>query len=170
MASHSDEESFNWSGVGTATGALLSALVLLAMVFRSIWVPVKATAGYLLSVGAAFGVMVLVLSVAAVGLGELIPTANTRRAEILGEKRFNNHISRTNFVFQANTGHTLSVRRLDAERFELETASNDVRAGIPKLLNNTGNAPRPTPFTPPRREGKRLDSETGTDATDDAAR
>lgn len=31
------------------------SLVLLAMVFRSIWVPVKATVGYLLSVGAAFG-------------------------------------------------------------------------------------------------------------------
>lgn len=31
------------------------SLILLAMVFRSIWVPVKATAGYLLSVGAAFG-------------------------------------------------------------------------------------------------------------------
>lgn len=31
------------------------SLVLLAMVFRSVWVPVKATAGYLLSVGAAFG-------------------------------------------------------------------------------------------------------------------
>ncbi|MEJ3750724.1 MMPL family transporter [Actinomycetes bacterium KLBMP 9797] len=32
------------------------SLILLAMVFRSIWVPIKATAGYLLSVGAAFGV------------------------------------------------------------------------------------------------------------------
>jgi signal transduction histidine kinase len=32
MASRSDEESFNWSGVGTAFGALLAALVLLAMV------------------------------------------------------------------------------------------------------------------------------------------
>ncbi|TDO33971.1 RND superfamily putative drug exporter [Kribbella sp. VKM Ac-2527] len=31
------------------------SMVLLAMVFRSIWVPVKATFGYLLSVGAAFG-------------------------------------------------------------------------------------------------------------------
>jgi RND superfamily putative drug exporter len=31
------------------------SLILLAMVFRSIWVPVKATVGYLLSVGAAFG-------------------------------------------------------------------------------------------------------------------
>ncbi|MET8757772.1 MMPL family transporter [Lentzea sp. NPDC004782] len=31
------------------------SLILLAMVFRSIWVPVKATAGYLLSVAAAFG-------------------------------------------------------------------------------------------------------------------
>ncbi|WP_371403495.1 MMPL family transporter [Kribbella sp. NBC_00662] len=31
------------------------SLILLAMVFRSIWVPLKATFGYLLSVGAAFG-------------------------------------------------------------------------------------------------------------------
>ncbi|AMU75460.1 MMPL family transporter [Mycobacteroides abscessus] len=36
------------------------SLVLLAMVFRSIWVPIKATAGYLLSVGAAFGATSLV--------------------------------------------------------------------------------------------------------------
>lgn len=31
------------------------SLILLAMVFRSIWVPIKATVGFLLSVGAAFG-------------------------------------------------------------------------------------------------------------------
>ncbi|AEG43064.1 MMPL family transporter [Isoptericola variabilis] len=36
------------------------SLLLLTMVFRSIWVPVKATLGYLLSVGAAFGVVTLV--------------------------------------------------------------------------------------------------------------
>lgn len=36
------------------------SLILLAMVFRSIWVPVKATFGYLLSVGAAFGLTSLV--------------------------------------------------------------------------------------------------------------
>ena len=36
------------------------SLVLLAMVFRSVWVPIKATLGYLLSVGAAFGVVVAV--------------------------------------------------------------------------------------------------------------
>ncbi|MFD7023468.1 MMPL family transporter [Promicromonospora sukumoe] len=36
------------------------SLVLLAMVFRSIWVPVKATVGYLLSIGAAFGLTSLV--------------------------------------------------------------------------------------------------------------
>ncbi len=35
-------------------------LVLLTMVFRSLWVPVKASLGYLLSVGAAFGVVTLV--------------------------------------------------------------------------------------------------------------
>ncbi|MEV0893772.1 MMPL family transporter [Promicromonospora sp. NPDC050262] len=36
------------------------SLVLLAMVFRSVWVPVKATVGYLLSIGAAFGLTSLV--------------------------------------------------------------------------------------------------------------
>ncbi len=36
------------------------SLLLLTMVFRSLWVPVKATVGYLLSVGAALGVVTLV--------------------------------------------------------------------------------------------------------------
>ncbi|MGG7507852.1 MMPL family transporter [Plantibacter sp. YIM 135249] len=36
------------------------SLLLLTMVFRSIWVPIKATLGYLLSVGASFGVVALV--------------------------------------------------------------------------------------------------------------
>ncbi|SNR41779.1 putative drug exporter of the RND superfamily [Haloechinothrix alba] len=36
------------------------SLLLLAMVFRSIWVPIKASVGYLLSVGAAFGATALV--------------------------------------------------------------------------------------------------------------
>ena len=55
------------------------------------------------------------------------------------------------------------VRRLDAERFELEIAGNDLRAGIPLIIKNTGtgNAPRPTPFTAPKREGRRLDGESG---------
>ena len=48
------------------------------------------------------------------------------------------------------------VRRLDAERFDLELASNDVRAGIPLMY---GNAPKPTPFTAPRREGRALNAE-----------
>jgi RND superfamily putative drug exporter len=36
------------------------SLLLLAMVFRSVWVPIKATLGYLLSVGVAFGAVVAV--------------------------------------------------------------------------------------------------------------
>ncbi len=54
----------------TLTAALLPfglivvglSLVLLAAVFRSVWVPVKATVGYLLSLGAAFGATVLVFN------------------------------------------------------------------------------------------------------------
>ena len=36
------------------------SLILLTMVFRSIWVPIKATVGYLLSVAASFGIVALV--------------------------------------------------------------------------------------------------------------
>jgi glutathione-regulated potassium-efflux system protein KefB len=51
------------------------------------------------------------------------------------------------------------IRRRDAERFELEMAAGDVRAGIPLML---GNAPKPTPtpFTTPKREGQALSKET----------
>jgi RND superfamily putative drug exporter len=38
------------------------SLILLTMVFRSIWVPIKAAVGYVLSVGASFGVVALVFN------------------------------------------------------------------------------------------------------------
>ena len=49
------------------------------------------------------------------------------------------------------------VRRLDAERFALEVAAGDVRAGRPLIIGNTAPA-TPTPFTTPRRESQRLDA------------
>ncbi|AKC85435.1 monovalent cation:proton antiporter-2 (CPA2) family protein [Pseudoxanthomonas suwonensis] len=48
------------------------------------------------------------------------------------------------------------VRRLDAERFVLEVAAGDVRAGRPLIIGNTPPA-TPTPFTTPRRGSRRLD-------------
>ncbi|GGD42760.1 monovalent cation:proton antiporter-2 (CPA2) family protein [Pseudoxanthomonas indica] len=51
------------------------------------------------------------------------------------------------------------VRRLDAERFELEMAAGDVRAGIPLMRGNIPTKPTPTPFTPPRREARPLNEE-----------
>jgi glutathione-regulated potassium-efflux system protein KefB len=54
------------------------------------------------------------------------------------------------------------IRRRDAERFELEMAGGGLQAGASMMLNNTGTrvAPRPTPFTTPRREGQALNEET----------
>ncbi|HUD40509.1 MAG TPA: monovalent cation:proton antiporter-2 (CPA2) family protein [Dokdonella sp.] len=51
------------------------------------------------------------------------------------------------------------VRFRDAERFQLEVAAGDVRAGRSMMF---GNAPRPvpTPFTRPRREARALTAET----------
>ncbi|KAF1698101.1 potassium transporter [Pseudoxanthomonas jiangsuensis] len=49
------------------------------------------------------------------------------------------------------------VRRLDGERFDLEVAAGDIRAGRPLIIGNTAPA-TPTPFTTPRRESQRLDA------------
>ncbi len=52
------------------------------------------------------------------------------------------------------------IRRRDAERFELELASGgDLRAGIGSLLTNMPAAPKPTPFTLPKRSSKVLNED-----------
>ena len=55
------------------------------------------------------------------------------------------------------------VRQRDGERFALEIAAGDVRAGTPLIIGNTAPA-TPTPFTVPRRESKRLDPAAAADA------
>lgn len=54
-----------------------------------------------------------VLSVVAVGVGEVIPITNRMRAEALGERDRAVSSLRANFVFQTEGGRVLSVRRLD---------------------------------------------------------
>jgi glutathione-regulated potassium-efflux system protein KefB len=54
------------------------------------------------------------------------------------------------------------VRRLDAERFDLEVAAGDTRAGIPLLIGNTAPA-TPTPFTAPRRHSQVLNPSSQVD-------
>src|SRR5690606_25339533 len=54
------------------------------------------------------------------------------------------------------------VRSRDAERFALELASGDYQSGKSKLFVNTRPLPsRPTPFSPPRREGQALNEIPG---------
>ncbi|MBB2924854.1 MMPL family transporter [Cellulomonas cellasea] len=64
------------------------SFVLLTMVFRSLWVPLKATLGYLLSVGASFGVVALVFEhgVAAdlLGVGRLGPVISFMPIVLMG--------------------------------------------------------------------------------------
>jgi lipopolysaccharide export system permease protein len=57
--------------------------------------------------------MAALLSVAALGLSELVPVTNEMRAERLGERQNRMGSMRTNFVFQTGDGRVLSVRRLD---------------------------------------------------------
>ena len=65
-------------------------------------------------------ILASLLSVAAVGLGELIPVTTRKRLEVLGEKRYSTATFRTNFVFQAADGNMLAIRRLDSENDEMQ--------------------------------------------------
>src|SRR5690606_7122658 len=54
------------------------------------------------------------------------------------------------------------IRKLDAERFEMEVASNDSRAGARLVIGNRRQggapAPKPTPFVPPKRPSVALNA------------
>lgn len=64
-------------------------------------------------------VLSALLSLAAVGLGELIPITNRKRAETLGERMALSSTLRTNFVYQSDGGRVISARRLDVQQNEL---------------------------------------------------
>lgn len=64
-------------------------------------------------------VLATLLSGAALGLNELVPVTNERRAELLGERTSRAGMMRTNFVFQTEDGQVLSVRRLDPDLKEM---------------------------------------------------
>lgn len=64
-------------------------------------------------------VLAALLSVATIGLGEVIPAANQKRLTLVGEGQFVAGTLRTNFVFQTEAGYTLAARRLDAEHDQM---------------------------------------------------
>jgi lipopolysaccharide export system permease protein len=59
-------------------------------------------------------VLGVVLTLAAVGLSELVPVTNRLRAEVLGEST-RVRMSRADFVYRARDGRVFSIRRLDVE-------------------------------------------------------
>jgi lipopolysaccharide export system permease protein len=79
--------------------------------------------------------MAVLLTGAALGLSELVPVTNEKRAEILGERLNRAGMMRTNFVFITEEGHVLSIRRLDPQLNEmtgivLEQEGNDTRPAL----------------------------------------
>ena len=61
----------------------------------------------------------VVLSIAAFGLGELVPFTLGKRAELVGERQSKDRGPRLTFVYQTEREGVLSARRLDPERGEL---------------------------------------------------
>ncbi|WP_372393669.1 monovalent cation:proton antiporter-2 (CPA2) family protein [Xanthomonas sp. NCPPB 3582] len=62
------------------------------------------------------------------------------------------------------------IRRRDAERLDLEIAAGSVRAGTGLMYGNiTPTVPKPTPFTPPRRESRSLNRDALPQASEETA-
>jgi lipopolysaccharide export system permease protein len=57
----------------------------------------------------------MITSVGALGLGELIPTTNVRRSELLEEKKFKNSGQRVNFAYASETGRVYKIAVLNAD-------------------------------------------------------
>ncbi len=58
-------------------------------------------------------------SVLALGLGELVPLASRRSAELLGERAGRSRVLRTQFVYRADGGRAYAIRRLDTRDGEI---------------------------------------------------
>ncbi|HEY9256209.1 MAG TPA: monovalent cation:proton antiporter-2 (CPA2) family protein [Stenotrophomonas sp.] len=60
------------------------------------------------------------------------------------------------------------IRRRDAERFELEMAGGNLMDGARMMYGNQPGAPKPTPFTPPKRRSRTLNpDQVPVDAAED---
>lgn len=63
----------------------------------------------------------VLLALAALGLGELVPGASRRSAELLGERAIRGRTTRTQFVYRADGGRAYAIRRLDARSGEIHS-------------------------------------------------
>lgn len=72
--------------------------------------------------------LAFVLSGAAVGIGELVPVANQKRGEVLGERQRITSPFRLNLVFRTEDGQTLSATRLNADTREMNNVVLEGRA------------------------------------------
>jgi lipopolysaccharide export system permease protein len=92
--------------------------------------------------------LAVLLSSAALALGELVPVTNEKRAEVLGERQVRYGSLRLNFVFQTEDGSTISVRRLDPGAGEMNSIVIEHRGtrGAP-VLHQTAERGRWTPDT-----------------------
>lgn len=60
-------------------------------------------------------------SLFALGIGELVPGASRRSAELLGERAKRSRVARTQFVYRADGGRAYAIRRLDAQEGTLRS-------------------------------------------------
>ena len=74
----------------------------------------------------------VVLTVAALGLSELVPVANRMRAEVLGE-RSRSRTSRADFIYRAADGRVFSIRNLDVAGGRIDDISMEREGDEPRV-------------------------------------
>lgn len=87
-------------------------------------------------------VLGVLLSVAALALGELVPITNRLRAETLGERVSTRRNVRTQFVFGADGGRAYTIRRLVAETGRIDDLVIDREGTGPDYPTYRISAPR----------------------------
>ncbi|HLU24763.1 MAG TPA: LptF/LptG family permease [Longimicrobiales bacterium] len=74
----------------------------------------------------------IVFTLVGLGLSELVPVTNRKRAELLGEVRRTPQ-ARTDFVYRAEDGRVYMIRRLDVAQAEIHGISMERRGDEPRI-------------------------------------
>lgn len=82
------------------------------------------------------------LSLVALGLGEVVPITNRLRAEILGERGESGRTTRTRFVYGSDGGRAYTIRRLDTTRNRIDGLVIDREGTGPEYPTYRLYAPR----------------------------
>jgi lipopolysaccharide export system permease protein len=75
----------------------------------------------------------VLLTIAGLGLSELVPVTTRLRAEVMGERKNEMDQARSDFVYRTEDGHVYSIRRLDVEQGRIDRVAMEREGDEPRI-------------------------------------